>query len=249
MPDEFKAVTLFAALCALIAVVVAWPSNQGPPTKVAYSQTIYVQNDTQFLTNKEVSDALPAIQAASDQDFAKYWHTTARLVFTGKSAPPQGSKFIILIDRGAYKNALAFHRIRDGEDGSVIYVGVCKLYNYSWTVAFTHELWEQLADPGLTRTQQGTDGRIWANEVADPVESDTDGYYRKGRNGVKVLISDFITDKWFGAAVNGPYDFLGHIQKPLEIRPGGYAQWWDGYSWHIIENWRNARDRAWSRER
>lgn len=230
---------------ALVLVAALAPGT----TTRKYDQTIYVRNLSQFVTDKAVTDALPAIQKAADEDFAKYWHTTAKLVFIGAKEPPQGSEFFVLIDKGRYKDALAFHRLIQGAPGSVVYVGTCKYYGYSWTIAFTHELWEQLADPSLIRTAQGQDGRIWANEVADPVESDSDGYWRTGAHGVKVHISDFITDKWYGdGGVSGPYDFTQHVQKPLTIRPGGYAQWYDPLTgWHIIENWRTAADRAWAK--
>ena len=199
-------------------------------------QVIYVRNTSTYVTDAQVRNALPAFQAALSGDFAPIWHVDAKLVFIGSRTAPVGSETITLIDKGDVKGALAFHELVNGVPDSIIYTAVSKFYGYSWTVGFTHELWEMLADPGLVRTMQDQTGMIWANEVADPVEADADGYTRPGADGKPVLISDFVTEKWFGALDAGPYDFCNHIQSPLVIDKGGYAQWWDGTSWHVTSN-------------
>lgn len=210
------------------------------PAQRAY-ETVYVTNHSQFVSNADVENAMPAFQAAASKDFAPAWKVNAHLVFLGRQKAPRGSIYIDLLDRSDVKGALAYHTVIDGTPLSRIFIGTSKLYGYSWTVGFTHELWEMLADPSITRSEQGakqTDVTFWAAEVADPVESDSDGYTRPGANGKPVLISDFITDKWFDAAVKGPYDFMNHIQSPYEIDLGGYAQYWDGFGWQIVENFR-----------
>ena len=198
-------------------------------------QTIYVVNHSSFVSDREVKRDLPAFQTAVSRDFAPVWNVDARLVFTDKA--PYGFQSITLVDKGPVKGALAYHELVNGVADSIIYVGVSKFYGYSWTVGFSHELWEMLIDVpagvGAVDTVQDPMGTIWAKEVADPCESDADGYLING-----VLISDFVTEKWFGAATAGKFDFMDHIQKPLEIDKGGYAQWWDGANWNIVQNFR-----------
>lgn len=237
---------MFLALLALIAAVIAGSvvlgksiGDYGVQHKV---QTIYVRNLSTFVSDAQVKNALPAFQAATSEDFAPLWNIDAKLVFLGRAAVPKGAAAITLVDKGPVKGAIAYHELVNGAPDSIIYVGTCKYYGYSWSVGFTHELWEQLADipagAGSVDAVQDSTGRIWAKEIADPVESDADGYDRPGANGKPVRISDFITEKWFGALTSGPYDFMEHIQAPLVIDKGGYAQWWDGMSWNLIENFK-----------
>jgi hypothetical protein len=219
-----------------------------PSPAASNVQTIYVRNVSSFVADSAVKNALPAINAATHADFAPSWHIDANVVFIGKASAPVGASTITLVDKGPVKGALAYHDLVNGVPVSIVYAGTSRYYGYSWTVALTHELWEQLADipagEGAVSTMQAPDGTIWAQEVADPVESDEDAYTRPGADGKPVLISDFITEKWFGALTSGPYDFANHIQKPLVVDKGGYAQWWDGFGWNVIENFRGARDRG-----
>jgi hypothetical protein len=159
------------------------------------------------------------------------------LVFIGVRKAPRGSQSITLVDKGPVKGALAYHEMVDGVADAIVYTGVSKFYGYKWSVGFTHELWEMLVDApagaGAVSTVLGSDGVVWANEVADAVEADSDGFLVDG-----VLISDFVTARWYGAEQAGPYDYCGHVQKPFDVRLGGYAQWWNGYTWNVVENFR-----------
>jgi hypothetical protein len=238
-------VTWAIVAAALLAAGVISVASISPKSNV---QTIYIRNVSTYVADSAVKNALPAFNAAAHEDFAPSWHIDANLVFIGKAAAPVGASTITIVDKGPVKGALAYHELVNGVPDSIIYAGTSRYYGYSWSVALTHELWEQLADvpagAGAVSTMQGSDGTIWAQEVADPVESDADAYTRPGADGRPVLISDFVTQKWFGALTSGPYDFANHIQQPLQIDKGGYAQWWDGVTWNIVENFRGARDRG-----
>lgn len=223
---------------AVVAAGITLVAGVGATTsKVSTVQVVYVQNKSTVVTTTELKNALPAMQAALSKDFAPLWKVDGKLVFLpATSLVPVGAESITLVDNGPEKGALAFHELTNGVADSIIYAGVAKTYGYSWTVGFTHELWEMLADPGLVHAAQSPDGRVWAQENADPVESDADGYNRPGLDGKPVRISDFVTEKWFGAEIQGPFDFMNHIQKPLVIDKGGYAQWWNGTTWVLINN-------------
>ncbi|HEU5407207.1 MAG TPA: hypothetical protein VFU48_05535 [Nitrospira sp.] len=244
MRNLIKPLSTHSAAAVAAAALAALSGIGATANKVSKVQVIYVRNVSSYVTDAEVRNALPAFQEATSGDFAPIWHVDAKLVFIGRRTAPVGSETITLIDKGTVKNALAFPELVNGVPDSIIYTAVSKFYGYSWTVGFTHELWEMLADPGLVRTMQDQTGTIWANEVADPVEADADGYTRPGLDGKPVLISDFVTEKWFGALDAGPYDFCNHIQSPLVIDKGGYAQWWDGSTWHVIQNFEKGSPEA-----
>lgn len=241
---------LFACFAAVTLLFVAFATGLRSSSASSRSsmQTIYVRNVSSFVSDAEVRNALPAINAAAHDDFAPVWHIDANLVFIGTSEAPVGASTITIVDKGPVKGALAYHELVNGVPDSIVYAGTSRYYGFAWTVGLTHELWEQLADvpagSGAVSTMQDPTGRIWAQEIADPVESDADAYPRSGADGRAVLISDFITQKWFGALTSGPYDFANHVQQPLQIDPGGYAQWWDGWNWNVIDNFRGARDRG-----
>lgn len=234
---KFKSHSAVAAVATAVSLAVAAFTGLGVSTvKPSKVQVIYVRNLSTFVSDSVVKNDLPAFQNALSNDFAPVWKVDGKLVFIGQAKAPVGAETITLLDRSDVKGALAYHELVDGVPDSKIFVGTSRYYGYNWTVGFTHELWEQLADPGLIHAGQSPDGRIWAQENADPVEADGLGYTRPGANGKPVLISDFVTEKWFGAAISGPYDFCNHVQSPLEVLKGGYAQWWDGVSWNVVSN-------------
>ena len=223
---------------AIIAAAITLIAGVGATTnKTSVVQVIYVQDKSSFVSVAELKNALPAFQTATSKDFAPLWHIDAKLVYLPRLTPvPAGAESITLVDSGPVAGALAYHELVNGVADSIIYVGTAKFYHYSWTVGFTHELWEMLADPGLVETAQSVDGRIWAEENADPVEADKYGFTVAGQDGSPILISDFVTEKWFGAETQGPFDYTNAVQTPLVVLPGGYAQYWTGTTWTVIQN-------------
>lgn len=110
----------------------------------------------------------------------------------------------------------------------------------SWQSTASHELLETLKDPELGQCVQGPSGKIWADEVCDAVESDS--YSIDG-----VPVSNWVTPLWAQSLAPGQpqkYDWMGLCTQPEEIRPGGYAQWWDPQTgWNEVD----ARKRAYRR--
>ena len=243
-------VGLWAAAILTIALLV--PSGH----RAAGGELIYVRNVApQYISDAEIRNDIPAWEAAANRDFAPLWHTTrVRLVFIGRAAVPRGAMSAVFVDKGNVKGALAYHTVTAGVPQIVVYAGTDDYYGYSNSVSFTHELEETLADPTICATNQGypypqinvqggatqlqAPGTVWAQEVSDPVEALS--YPRPGANGRPVAISDFVTPDWFNDEVNGPYDFMRAVQAPFTVLVGGYAQWWDGSSWNLIENFRHA---------
>jgi hypothetical protein len=92
-----------------------------------------------------------------------------------------------------------------------------------WTVTASHEMLETLGDPLLRRAAQDNRGRFWAYENCDAVEEDK--YQING-----VWVSNFVLVPYFEppAKLTGvKLDWMGLVKVPLEIRTGGYGQYWD----------------------
>lgn len=83
----------------------------------------------------------------------------------------------------------------------------------------SHEVLETLTDALGNIAVQGEDGKFWACEVCDAVEQD---FYRIDG----IAVSNFITPAYFGGTGSTRYDFMGLCKKALEVRPGGYSQFY-----------------------
>ena len=254
---------LIASVLAAVAVIAAvslgivfQPVKTRQVVKVVQRgtvETIYIVNHAPgSISDRAIRHDIPAWEQAVNQDFAPVWHTAqVRLLLVSKA--PAGALSALFEKSGPIQGALAFHEVSRGRSAIVVYAGVGNFYGYSNSVSFTHELFELLADPSISITNQGypypyytvsqqqfpmMPGTIWANEVCDAVEA-----YAYRIHGV--AISDFITPNWFNDHVQGGYDWLGVVQEPFTITRGGYSQFWDGSSWNVVENFRGAgRDAA-----
>jgi hypothetical protein len=101
------------------------------------------------------------------------------------------------------------------------------------SVTISHEVCEALADPNGAKCAQWSDGKIYAYEVGDACEA-----YSYLIDGVKV--SDFCLPPWFEPMTRRTglrYDWMGLCSKPLQVLPGGYAQWFEaGTGWHMVQH-------------
>jgi hypothetical protein len=84
-----------------------------------------------------------------------------------------------------------------------------------WTITFSHELLETLADPtGIQNRSVG--GSVLAFEVCDPVEPQS---YLLGT----ARVSNFVTPNWFDLGQGPPYDFLRTLTGAGQIAADGYS--------------------------
>lgn len=100
-----------------------------------------------------------------------------------------------------------------------------------WSVTASHEVLEVLGDPELALCAQAPDGTFWARETADAVEADH--YEIDG-----VMVSNFVLPPYFEPPSNlfgVKLDFMGLVERPFEIRPGGYNQYWGPRGWTMVE--------------
>lgn len=186
--------------------------------------TIYVLNDSTDTTDQEITNALPAFQAAVSNDFAPYW-SDAKLVFADE-APPKAWTVTVTNTLECFF-CLGYHDVHK----HVPYAKV--LAGDGWQVTFTHEVFELIGNPYIDQAVLVA-GRWWAMETADPVEANELAYPRPGADGTPVQISDFILPAWFRARSTGPWDFTHATHRARQILSDGYQLYW------------NAKKRTWS---
>jgi len=200
---------------------------------IAQASTIYLDNQSTTLSDKQLANALPALQAQLDQDFQPVWGMSATLVI---GTAPDRAWRITLRDESGEAGALGYHDVcqQDGLGYPCGFVGVqTSLDDEADPISvLDHELLEMIADP-YTSTFVKVGRRFYIQEVCDAPEAEAFSYTRPGLDGTPVTLSDFVTPVFFRPGHAGPYDFTGHISKPLEVLPGGYISWWDN-GWHQV---------------
>lgn len=180
---------------------------------------IAITNASTVLTDDQVKVVIPALQKQVSLDFNAYWQRDATLIFVGKDAALVESWWqIVIVDDPDQAGALGYHELsQQGTPLGKVFARLDLQQGTSWTVTLSHELLEMLADPWINVCAEGPDGRIYAYEVSDAVESDAFGYEIDG-----ILVSDFVTPAWFQPAAGKKVDFKDRIQTPLELGAGGY---------------------------
>lgn len=183
--------------------------------------TIVVTNQSTVLPTSEIAGWLPAFQYAVSYQFAPSWGAGCHLVM-GTTVPKTAWQIVVL-DDSDQAGALGYHdETPDGYPLAKIFAKTDLDNGYNVQVTFTHELFEMLADPDISRAYQTGNTQFTALEVGDPVEADSLAYENHSHPGVK--ISDFILPAWFGQGFLGaPYDHAGHCTKPEQVLPGGYV--------------------------
>jgi hypothetical protein len=91
----------------------------------------------------------------------------------------------------------------------------------SISVCSSHEACEEAVDPTCTSTSTAPNGDVWADETADPVESNS--YDVTTSDGTVVAVSDFVLPSFFQEAGTAPFDKLSVLTAPFTIAQGGYG--------------------------
>jgi len=181
---------------------------------------IALTNASTCLSDAQVEAVVPSLQRQVSLDFRAYWDIDCALTFLPKDrALVAGWWQIVLTDDPDQAGALGYHEMTiRGTPLGKVFARFDAESGSSWTVTLSHELLEMLADPWINWCAEGSDGRIYALEVCDAVESDSLGYEIDG-----VLVSDFITPSWFERTQADRIDFKKRVSKPMELGPGGYV--------------------------
>lgn len=188
---------------------------------------VLVKNLSTAVSDAEVKTALPAFQEQVSRDFAPVWGVDAKLAFVAQDfIAPAGQWVIGIFDTSDQAGALGYHDVTaNGAPLGKVFAKTTIQYGGLWTVTFSHELLEMLADPeiNLCALDESAE-RMYAYEVCDAVEADELGY----KIG-ETTVSDFVLPSWFepGAATTAPRSFCGHVKDAFELAPGGYISYLD----------------------
>ncbi|MGH9508411.1 MAG: hypothetical protein ACRD2M_00610 [Terriglobales bacterium] len=195
------------------------------------------------ISDEEVQSVIRVLNYQIAEDFEPYWSLGARLRLEGKSgaqpsktnlADMRGDAVLYLWDSVDVENALGYHdRNNRGIPFGFVFTELSKQLGENWTVTFSHEALELIADPEVNLLVQGPhpadpsrDVFHWY-EMCDAVQAET--YAIDG-----VEVSNFVLPLYFtaGEEVGGRNDFLGrsHNGKTLRsfsINSGGYVGFFD----------------------
>jgi hypothetical protein len=191
-----------------------------------------VRNISTVVGDAEVTKALPALQHQANYHFAPFWNAEARLHFFPKDQSPPATMWLAEIRDDNATAVFGEHAVDPGHDLPDISVGAAadKDAGIEWTVTFSHELLESLADPWINACAQYDGDTFYALEVCDPVQGEPCAYQIDG-----IWVSDFVTPAWFAppGSTRGyrQYDFQNHLTAPFEIAEYGYASIYTGGKW------------------
>lgn len=195
---------------------------------------VYVQNISTVLTDTQVLDVLPAMRRQT-YHVREWWRTSVEDMIFGEPPIPEAWQ-IIIADDSDQPGALGYHDFTPGgRPISYVFAKTALDNGYAWTVTFSHELVEMIADPWISALMQTGDTQFHALELGDPVEADALGYLIHAHNHAPVLVSDFVTPNWFVPGSPGVYDYRRHCSEPLEVLEGGYAYIYDG-GWYAVDS-------------
>jgi len=195
------------------------------------------------LTDLQVRAAIRAVNRQIAEDFLPYWGFGATLRLEGRAsqgkatvsqADMRGDAVLYVLDEADVDDAEGYHdKNYRGIPYGFVFLRIAQELNQAWTVTFSHEALELVADPEANLLVQGphpTNPRhrvyFWF-EMCDAVQNET---YRI--DGIDV--SNFILPLYFtsGDERGGRNDFIGTRVKGKTLRsfgvnPGGYVGYFD----------------------
>jgi hypothetical protein len=192
---------------------------------------VTLQNQSSMnLTLSQLEAVTQALQIQLDRDFTPVWgvHAVVQALDQGENVPNNAWPMTILDQSDA---GLGVHLDRNGKPFAEIQQG------NDWSITASHEMLEMLVDPlGQTLHSDpdidpASDGHQvqYLVEVGDPCE-----VFSYAINGVNV--SDFITRDFYdtNAPAGTLFDFLGRLNKALDVPDGCYISWLDPADgkWH-----------------
>jgi len=204
---------------------------------------VAVKNLSTVVKDGELAKALPAFQKQVSQDFCGKggWGIDATLELVAKQEKlPTGAWLLGVFDDADQAGALGYHDLtRYGQPLGKVFARATMEDHGKWTVTFTHELLEMLADPNINLCAfDEVARRLYAYEVCDAVEADALGYDIDG-----VTVTDFVLPGWFEpqhVSKTESFAFKSKVKGPFHLMPGGYISYFDldGGGWQQL----NARE-------
>ena len=214
-------------------------------------------SDGETLNPAILALAAQAMTVYLNRDVAPYWggQHNVRAGSSPTDVQPNEVPSITTPTLADAPGAIAYHTV-DGYGIPAIYDGLTlsdTLFGPSgWSVAQTHEFAETIGDPGTNTLRSDGKGRLYAQELCDPLEVQSypitikaDGTVADAPNTTPGLAADgsftlyvanFVLDGYFTPNHAGPYDFLtaqgksqGAPAAPFQLVPAG------GGDYQIVE--------------
>jgi len=190
--------------------------SQTAPPRIA------VVNHSTLIDNAVVYNFTKSLQRQVHRDFAPIWGADAIVVATLAENVKPYQWVLGIFDNSDQANALGYHDLTpQGLPVMKVFVADSNAAGVSVSSVASHELCETLADPfiqGVVLLDNGDGtGRIFMQEVCDPVEADSYAIYGN-------QMSNFATPWWFGdpKPAADKFDFLGNLTAPFTMTPGGF---------------------------
>jgi hypothetical protein len=200
------------------------------------------------VTNAEAQKVIRAINRQIKEDFMPYWGIGATLRLEGNSvtqkprrqslADMRGEAILYLWDRES-RDAAGYHdKNNSGIPYGVVYLNLAKELDKNWSVTFSHEALELIADPEINLMVAGPHPNrkikrhvLHDYEMCDPVQAES--YEIDG-----ISVSNFILPLYFTGEkeFNGRNDFLGTVNpdgttlQSFSVNPGGYIGFYDPHT-------------------
>lgn len=187
-----------------------------------------------------VADVAAALNVQVARDLARYWPVAATVSYLPDLARiPQGMWPVMLVSH-LPPNQGGVHLTQANQPFAKV---LASPDSPEWTIDASHEILEMLVDPSGNRLHssqaieiQGGDvvdapGQLeYLVEVCDPCEADELAYHIDG-----FAVSDFITPHYYDAhpIAGTRYSFNGTIERPRQLRPGGYVSFVDPSTGHL----------------
>lgn len=201
----------------------ATAASAGSPT-IRVGPTIAIVNTSSAVSTATLDADLPTFQWSIDRAIGPIWNLDATLT----TEAPTSNDWIIYIQDNAPSGingcgCYGYHDYVKGRPVAFVYAATSASSPGGWAVTFTHELFEMLVDPHIDRAaavaglNDNNPPQFWLEEVGDPVANDFFSH-----NGV--IISDFVTSRWYLPGVHRRLDYMSLLTDSLTVDPsGGYA--------------------------
>lgn len=204
---------------------------------------ISVVNRDPRITTTQLLEVVRAVNVQIERDFAPYWHIGARLRVDGLDPERSANALsglrgdaILYIDYKPRAELAGYHeKHQSGVPFGFVFTALADDLQEPWSVAFSHEALELLADPECNLLCKGPhpDPKEHRRhvfhwyEVCDAVQGEH--YEIDG-----VSVSNFVLPSYFtgGEELEGRNDFLdtrveGKRLRSFSCNPGGYCGYYD----------------------
>lgn len=147
--------------------------------------------------------------------------------YKSETDAPAGTFIIGILDNADQSGDLGWHTIGYGRVfvTPILQNGGNALTNeLSVCSVLSHECLETFGDLYANSWADLGDGGCYAWELCDPVESDSyEMTVSAGGDSITGTVSNFVLPAWFDAEGTGPFDWMGLLGSPFEVRPDGYV--------------------------